>query len=79
LKVSGSDPVEIRHDSFPGEVLSIDDGMLVACADSAVRISRVQAEGKRPVSPGEFARGHGLKSGDRLRPIEGFFPRDPRW
>jgi methionyl-tRNA formyltransferase len=79
LKVSESEPVEVRHDASPGEVISVDNGLLVACADSAVRISRIQAEGKRPVSPGEFARGHGLKSGDRLRPVEGFVPREPRW
>ena len=79
LKVSRSEPVDIGHDSIPGEVLSVDDGLLVACADAAVRISQIQAEGKRSVSPGEFARGHGLKPGDRLGPVQGFVPREPRW
>jgi len=78
LKVSGSEPVDLRHDAPPGEILAVDDGLLVACADSAVRFSRIQAEGKRAVSPGEFARGHGLAAGQRLLPVEGFAPREPR-
>ena len=78
LKVSGSEPVDSRHDAPPGEILDVDDGLLVACADSAVRFSRIQAEGKRAVSPGEFARGHGLVAGQLLMPVEGFTPREPR-
>ena len=79
LKISGSELVDLRHDVRPGEILAIDEGLLVACADSAVRFSRLQAAGKRPVSPGQFARGHGLAPGQQLRPIEDFAPREPRW
>ena len=78
LKISGSEPVALRHDASPGNILSVEDGLLVACADAAVRFSRVQAEGKRPVSAGEFARGHGLAPGQRLWPVEGFSPCEPR-
>lgn len=48
----------------PGEVL--DDTLLVACADGAVRLTQVQRAGKRPVSAAEFLRGCKLNRGDRL-------------
>ena len=52
----------------PGEVLrsSSEDGVVVACADGAVRLTEVQPAG-RPRMPGEdFARGYRLQAGDRL-------------
>ena len=48
----------------PGEVL--DDTLLVACAEGAVRLTEVQRAGKRPVSAVEFLRGCKLRPGDRL-------------
>jgi methionyl-tRNA formyltransferase len=77
LKLSGSRIG--RGEGAPGEILAVDgDAVVVACGTGAVRIGRIQAEGKRPVTGPEFSRGHGMVSGQRLRPVDGFEPREPR-
>ena len=45
----------------PGEVL--EDGLLIACGDGAVRLTRVQREGKGPQDADTFLRGFPLASG----------------
>jgi methionyl-tRNA formyltransferase len=53
------------HDGAPGEVL--DDALLVACGEGAVRLLRVQREGRGPQEAAEFVRGYALPAGTRLR------------
>jgi len=48
----------------PGEVL--DDRLLVACGEGAVRLLELQRAGKRPMEAGEFQRGLALPAGTRL-------------
>ncbi|MDX9999189.1 MAG: methionyl-tRNA formyltransferase [Phenylobacterium sp.] len=48
----------------PGEVL--DDGLLVACGEGAVRLLKVQREGRGPQDVEVFLRGFPLKPGTRL-------------
>jgi methionyl-tRNA formyltransferase len=48
----------------PGEV--IDDPLLVACGQGAVRLLSVQREGRQPMSAADFVRGIGLPAGLRL-------------
>lgn len=48
----------------PGELL--DDDLLVACGEGAVRLMRVQREGKGPQDAEVFLRGFPLKRGTRL-------------
>jgi methionyl-tRNA formyltransferase len=51
----------------PGDVLTIDaDGMIVACAGGAVRITAVQPSGKRRLAPIEWANGRGVAVGDQF-------------
>ncbi len=50
----------------PGEVLSLDDGVTVACGDNAVELVTLQRAGKRPQSAAEFQRGFDLKVGERF-------------
>ena len=51
----------------PGEVLDIDGaGMLVACGRGSVRVREVQPAGKRRLAVQEWARGRGVKVGDRF-------------
>ena len=51
----------------PGTVVDISaDGMVVACAQGAVRILQVQPAGKTPLAPEALARGRGISVGDRL-------------
>ena len=50
-----------------GEVIAIDaSGMLVACAEGAVRVAAVQPAGKRRLTPTEWANGRGVAVGDRF-------------
>ena len=48
----------------PGQVL--DDGLLVACGEGAVRLLRAQREGRSAQDAEAFLRGFPLKPGDRL-------------
>ena len=48
----------------PGTLL--DDGLTVACAEGAVRLTRVQRAGKKPMSSDDFLRGIDLPPGSSL-------------
>ncbi len=50
----------------PGEILVADDRLVVACGEGAVRIERLQREGKAAQGAGEFLRGAPLAAGARL-------------
>ncbi len=51
----------------PGSVKAITrDGISVGTGNGLLRLSEVQAPGKKRISAGEFARGRGLKAGDLL-------------
>ncbi len=48
----------------PGETL--DDRLLVACGEGAVRLTRLQREGRPPMAAAEFLRGNPIPKGARL-------------
>lgn len=48
----------------PGETL--DDNLLIACGDGAVRLTTVQREGRAPMSAEAFLRGQPVRLGQRL-------------
>ena len=48
----------------PGEIL--DDRLLIACGEKAVRVTRLQRAGKGPMTAGEFLRGARAETGRRL-------------
>ncbi|WP_395644629.1 methionyl-tRNA formyltransferase [Terricaulis sp.] len=48
----------------PGEAL--DDALLIACGDGALRLTQVQREGRGPLATGDFLRGHPVPAGSRL-------------
>jgi methionyl-tRNA formyltransferase len=50
----------------PGTVLSVSDGIAVACGRGAVVLRRVQPEDKREMEAAEFANGYRLKVGARF-------------
>lgn len=62
VKVLFAEPV--RGEGEPGEVL--DDNLLVACARGAVRLTRLQREGKGAMDNETFLRGNPVPSGTRL-------------
>ena len=56
------------HQSTPGTVLDVDrESFVVACGEHALRILRVQLEGRAPAAVREFLNGHRLQTGDVLR------------
>ena len=63
LKILLATPEE--GDGAPGEAL--DDALLIACGEGALRLKRLQRAGKGAVSAEDFQRGAGLSKGDRLR------------
>lgn len=53
----------------PGEIIDInDDALSVQCGEGALGISRLQLEGGRSMTVGEFLNGHTVSIGDRLDP-----------
>jgi methionyl-tRNA formyltransferase len=48
----------------PGQAL--DDNLLIACGDGAVRLLTVQREGRGPLAAGAFLRGQAVPAGARL-------------
>jgi len=51
-------------DGAPGEVL--DDTLRVACGSNAVRLLRLQREGKKPAAAADFLRGRSVATGTVL-------------
>lgn len=49
----------------PGDVISVIDGMVVMCADSALRIQDVQPSGRGRMRSAEWGRGRGVAVGDK--------------
>lgn len=44
----------------------LDDGLLVACGQGAIRLKKLQREGKKPVDAKDFLNGLALKKGDSV-------------
>lgn len=70
IKLFGAVETEQAGDEGPnraGEVLAIDEhGMLVATGDGAVRVSYAQPSGRQRLSVQAWARGRGVKVGERF-------------
>lgn len=49
-----------------GTVLSLDDGIVVGCKDSSVRITELQPEGKRKMNAKDFLMGNKIEIGEKL-------------
>lgn len=52
--------------AVPGEILSLDGAITVACGEGALKITELQRAGKGPMSANDFLRGFPLKKGERL-------------
>ena len=64
LKVWDTEVIE--QTGPPGEILAVDQGIVVGCARNAVRILALQREGGRRLTATQFQAGYSLKPGDRL-------------
>ncbi len=67
LKIWQAAVEEAAPQAEPGTVLSADKkGMVVACGKGALRILRLQLEGKKQMDTDAFLRGYAVESGTRL-------------
>jgi methionyl-tRNA formyltransferase len=54
----------------PGTVLRVEpDAIVVATAPGAIRVTRVQAEGRPALAVGDYLNGHPTRAGERLEPL----------
>lgn len=56
--------VPARADSAPGEVLAAGEEILLACGSGALSVTRLQAEGRKPLDAGAFSRGERVVPGE---------------
>ena len=54
-----------RAGAAPGEILAAGDEIVVACGEGALAVTRLQAEGRRPLDAGTFSRGERVAPGER--------------
>ena len=64
LRVLAGEVVQGPQNAAPGEVL--DEQLTVACGADALRLTRLQRAGGRPLAAAEFLRGFALPPGSRL-------------
>ena len=48
----------------PGEVLAAGDEIVLACGEGALSVTRLQAEGRKPLDAGAFSRGERVVPGE---------------
>lgn len=68
IKVLGSRVTDIQNsDAPPGTVVMADKTrVIVACGERGIELTRIQLEGKKPISAGEWFVGRGVAEGDLL-------------
>jgi methionyl-tRNA formyltransferase len=64
VKILRATPVE--RTGAPGEVLSTEGGITIACGSGALSVSALQRAGKGPMRADDFLRGFPLTIGERL-------------
>lgn len=67
LKVVSADRVEKNYGVPAGTVVSLDDGITVACGVGAIRLTTVLPEGKGRMPAADFVRGRKVSLGDILK------------
>jgi methionyl-tRNA formyltransferase len=67
LRIGGVEPVDLLPGDAPaGQVLAVDPMPIVATLPGSVRLTRVQAPGKKMMDADAWARGARLAVGERL-------------
>jgi len=66
LKVHAGEVCEENKSGVPGTVLSLHEGISVACGSGAYRITELQRQGKARLAASEYLRGAKLEVGDLL-------------
>jgi methionyl-tRNA formyltransferase len=68
IRVLAAEPVAGRRPAAPGTIL--DDELLVACGEGALRLTRLQRPGRTALAAAEFLRGYLLPAGTKLPSAE---------
>lgn len=58
--------IDVSRPVRPGTVIGVDDGLVVACGEGALRLVRVQPEGGKAMEATAFLCGRPMRVGDRL-------------
>jgi methionyl-tRNA formyltransferase len=66
VKLTGVAAVPASEPALPGTVLEAGDAVVVACGSGALRVTTLQAEGRRALPAADFARGERLRAGERF-------------
>ena len=67
LKILSAERIDKDHDAPAGTVVSLDDGITVACGKGAVKLTAVLPEGKGRMPAADFVRGRKVALGDILK------------
>lgn len=60
--------ISTRVKARPGEIVSVQDGVTVACGDGLLHITELQAPGGKRLNAQVFVQGHNLQVGDAFTP-----------
>jgi methionyl-tRNA formyltransferase len=58
--------IDTDSQNNPGEILEIDEGVVVGCEKGKIKLLKVQAPGKKEVNAVDFVNGKRLKVGDNI-------------
>jgi methionyl-tRNA formyltransferase len=64
VKLLAAREAEGRPGTAPGEVLVAGDEIVLACGEGALSVTRLQAEGRKPLDAGAFSRGERVAPGE---------------
>ena len=67
LKVIAAERIDENYDAPAGAVVSLEDGITVACGEGAVKLTTVLPEGKGRMPAADFVRGRKVSLGDILK------------
>ena len=67
LKILSAERIDNSYDAPAGTVVSLEDGITVACGEGAVRLTAVLPEGKGRMPAADFVRGRKVALGDILK------------
>ncbi len=65
VKLLAAREVKGRPGAAPGEVLAAGGEIVLSCGEGALSVTRLQAEGRKPLDAGAFSRGERVTAGER--------------
>jgi methionyl-tRNA formyltransferase len=66
FKINEMELIDTDTLNFPGEIIKINDGVVVGCKRGKIKLLKLQAPGKKEVSAVDYVNGKRLKVGDNI-------------